>query len=126
MGVGVWSTVRSAGHTPPARGPCHGGRLALRITARGKLGTAKFWNGKIWHNKSVPNYAAAFEGALFYVSCSALLACTFPLPSTLQQITATNHKPIGNSNHHSQSMPVLAPQSGNFVPKFEVVFRNWC
>ena len=29
---------------------------------RGTLGTGEFLNGNIWHNKSVPNYAAVFEG----------------------------------------------------------------
>ena len=25
-------------------------------------GTGEIWNGKTWHNNSVPHYAAAFEG----------------------------------------------------------------
>ena len=39
------------------------------------------WNGIIRRNRSVPNDAAVFEGPkpLFWASCLALLACTFPL-----------------------------------------------
>ena len=32
------------------------------VLRRGKLGTGEFWNGTIWHNKTVPNYATVFEG----------------------------------------------------------------
>ena len=37
--------------------------------------------GKVRHNRSVPNYAAAFEGPepFFWVSLLALLACAVPL-----------------------------------------------
>ena len=92
------------------------------------------WNGKIWHNNSVPNYATGFQGPLPFCSVSflALLACTFPLcpalplwqAPSLQEMTATIQTPIGNNNH-SQSI-LLAPPSGDFVPNFPVVCKNWC
>ena len=39
-------------------------------------------------------------------------------------MTATDQMPTGNNNHHSRSLLVLVPQSGN-VPHFAVIFRNW-
>ena len=46
-------------------------------------------------------------------------------PNSLKETRASNQGPIGNSNHHSKSMLVLVPQSGNFVPKFAVVFCQY-
>ena len=40
---------------------------------------------------------------------------------SLQALTATNQRPIGNSNHHSRSKLVV-PQSGSCVTKFSVGF----
>ena len=37
-----------------------------------------------------------------------------------QAKTATNQRPIGNKNQHSQSMLILVPQYGNFAPHFFV------
>ena len=43
---------------------------------------------------------------------------------SLLEMTATNQRPIGNNNHHSESVLVVPP-SRNFVPKFYVGFKNW-
>ena len=68
---------------------------AERSTGEGKLGTGEIWNGKIWHN-SVPNYATGSEGLkpFFWVSVSALSACTFPLCPT----TSIQKRPRNNRN----------------------------
>ena len=34
----------------------------IPLLGRGKLGAGAIWNGKIRHNRSVPNYAVVFEG----------------------------------------------------------------
>ena len=103
------------------------------------LRTGEIGGGKFWHNKSVPKCAMAFSGPkpFFQVSFLALLACTFPLCNLLnrahcarticstgpivpaqfalqgpsiQEMTATNQRPIGNSNYHSRPM-LVPPQS---------------
>ena len=46
---------------------------------------------------------------------------------SLQETTATNHRPIGNDNHHhSRSALFLVSQSANCVPNVALVFQHWC
>ena len=83
-------------------------RLSLS-PLRGALPKAiEFWNGKIWHHKSVPNYTTAFK-PVFQVSLLALLGLCPALCSvgtmtaivqkpsqitpSLQEMTATNQSP---------------------------------
>ena len=51
----VFSTQRSRCHEP--------------LPGKGILGTGESWNGKIWHNKSVPNYATVFEVRPHFSPC---------------------------------------------------------
>ena len=61
----------------------------------------EIWNGKIWHNESVPHFAAVFNNG-------------------------SNGFNNASRSHQSWCMRVLVPQSENFVPNFAAVFKNCC
>ena len=65
---GVWSWPQSTVHCF-ALPHCSANQIScecfLDITCRGGGGglrMGEMWNGKTWHNKSVPSYATVFEG----------------------------------------------------------------
>ena len=74
-------------------------------------------------------------GAVRALCENAPLACTFHCvqhppgkksthPEELSR--ATNQRPIGNTNHHSRSMLVPVPQSGDLYQIWPSVVKNWC
>ena len=95
----VWDEFHDWYVKRDSRRPCN----LIQYWGRWKLGTGEVWNGKLEHNKSVPNYAVVFEAPKpsFQVSLSALLACTRALKALgmhhcAQQPATTNNHP---SNH---------------------------
>ena len=66
---------------------------------RGGSGTSRIGNGNILHNKSVPTSAAVFDSPKPSIVPNRLQVSRAAIPK-LQEITATNQRPVGNNNEH--------------------------
>ena len=70
------------GTAPPLMGGglWHKALVVGSVSLGGGGGTGKIWNGKIWHNKSVPTFATEFKNVcqIFAISFYTMFRPEFP------------------------------------------------